>query len=118
MYKWLLFLLFWFFGVAAKAQQYAIVIKGGTVIDPKNNIAAVMDVAIREGKIALIAKNIDAGQATQVVQAKGLYVTPGLIDIHSHNFFGTQPNHAYGNGMSALPPDGFTFRNGVTTVVD
>src|SRR3546814_49226 len=69
------------------------------------------------GKIALIAKNIDASLATQVVDAKGLYVTPGLIDIHSHNFWGTE-GATYMNGPNALPPDGFTFRNGVTTVVE
>ena len=104
-------------GIPVKSQDYSIVIKGGHLIDPKNNINEVMDVAIREGKIALIAKNIDAGQA-QVIDAKGLFVTPGLIDIHSHNFFGTKENHYLGDGFEALPPDGFTFRSGVTTVVD
>ncbi|RYF91054.1 MAG: amidohydrolase/deacetylase family metallohydrolase, partial [Chitinophagaceae bacterium] len=100
------------------AQEYNIVIKGGHVIDPKNNINEVMDIAISNGKIAQVAKNIDAKKAVQVVDAKGFYVTPGLIDIHSHNFFGTQPDHGYSDGTSALPPDGFTFRTGVTTVVD
>lgn len=101
-----------------KAQSYNIVIKGGHVIDPKNNIDADMDIAIKDGKIALIVKNIDPTQGLQVVDATGLYVTPGLIDIHTHNFFGTEPDHQYENGNQALPPDGFTFRNGVTTVVD
>ena len=100
------------------AQSYDIVIKGGHVIDPKNDIDAVMDIAISGGKIALVAKNIDTKQATQVVDAKGLYVTPGLIDIHTHNFVGTEPDHQYENGNLAIAPDGFTFRNGVTTVVD
>jgi dihydroorotase len=77
-----------------------------------------MDIAIKDGKIAAVSKNIDSKQAVQVVDAKGLYVTPGLIDIHSHNFYGTKPDHQYENGNLALPPDGFTFRNGVTTVVD
>lgn len=103
---------------SSKAQTYNIVIKGGHVIDPKNNIDAVMDVAVQDGKIALISKNIDAKKGIQVVDAKGLYVTPGLIDIHAHVFWGTEPDHAYENGNLALPPDGFTFRNGVTTVVD
>ncbi|MDB5127669.1 MAG: amidohydrolase/deacetylase family metallohydrolase [Mucilaginibacter sp.] len=101
-----------------EAQSYNILIKGGHVIDPKNNIDDVMDIAIKDGKIAQVAKNIDIKQAAQVVNAKGLYVTPGLIDIHSHNFYGTKPDHQYENGNLALPPDGFTFRNGVTTVVD
>jgi len=99
-------------------QQYNIVIKDGHVIDPKNNIDAIMDVAITDGKIALVAKSIDAKQAVQVVNAKGLYVVPGLIDIHCHNFFGTQPDHYLSDGLSAVAPDGFTFRVGVTTVVD
>ena len=104
--------------IAGKSQQYSIIIKEGRVMDPKNNIDAVMDIAINDGKIVKLAKNIDPKEGIQVVNAKGLYVTPGLVDIHSHNFFGTEPDHAYSNGLSALPPDGFTFRTGVTTVVD
>jgi dihydroorotase len=103
---------------ALSAQQYAIVIKEGHVIDPKNNINGVMDVAIVDGKIAAVAKNIDSRQAKQVVNAKGLYVMPGLIDIHGHVFYGTEADHAYSNGNSAIAPDGFTFRVGVTTIVD
>ncbi len=107
-----------FFSLTIFSQPYTIVIRNGHVIDPKNNIDAVMDVAILNGRIAAVSKTIDAKGAGQVVDAKGLYVTPGLIDIHTHNFFGVEPDHAYENGTSALPPDGFTFRNGVTTVVD
>ncbi|HEX5169846.1 MAG TPA: amidohydrolase/deacetylase family metallohydrolase [Cyclobacteriaceae bacterium] len=102
---------------SATAQDYTIVIKGGHVIDPKNNINEEMDIAIKENKVVLVAKNIDAKKA-QVIDAKGLYVTPGLVDIHSHNFFGTKEDHYLGDGFEALPPDGFTFRAGVTTVVD
>ncbi|RDC62780.1 Dihydroorotase [Adhaeribacter pallidiroseus] len=104
--------------VFAQTQPYNIVIKGGHVIDPKNNIDGPMDVAIKEGKIALVAKNIDPKQGIQVVDAKGLYVTPGLIDIHTHHFYGTNMDQTYMNGPNAFPPDGFTLRNGVTTVVD
>lgn len=100
------------------SQPYAILIKGGRVIDPKNNIDGIMDIGVNDGKIVEVAKNIDGKQAIQVVDARGLLVTPGLIDIHSHNFWGTEPDHQYENGNLALPPDGFTFRNGVTTVVD
>ena len=107
-----------FYSILTFAQEYSIVIKDGHVIDPKNNIDDVMDVAINNGKIVQVAKSIDPKKAVQVVNAKGFYVTPGLIDIHSHNFFGTEPDHGYSNGTSALPPDGFTFRTGVTTVVD
>jgi dihydroorotase len=114
----LLYLICFYFICDAKAQQYSIVIKDGHVIDPKNNIDEVIDIAIADGKVAQVAKNIDPKKAVQVVNAKGFYVTPGLIDLHSHNFYGTEADHMYSNGTSALPPDGFTFRTGVTTVVD
>ena len=104
--------------VVLKAQSYDIVIKGGHVIDPKNSINSVMDVAIKDGKIAQLAKSIPAGEGKQLIDAAGLYVTPGLIDMHGHVFAGTTPDGDLSNGFSALPPDGFTFRVGVTTIVD
>jgi dihydroorotase len=112
-----LFFSLFVFTYTLQAQNYDIVIQDGHVIDPKNGINEVMDVAISGDTIALVAKNID-DEAKQVVNAKGLYVMPGLIDIHSHNFYGTEPDHAYSNGFSAIAPDGFTFRTGVTTTVD
>ena len=101
-----------------QAQTYSIVIKGGQVIDPKNNINELMDIAIKDGKIVQVAKNIDPKEARQVVNASGYYITPGLIDMHVHVFAGTESDHGLSNGLSAVPPDGFTFRVGVTTVVD
>lgn len=101
-----------------KAQKIDILIKGGHVIDPKNNIDGVMDVAIANGKIQQVAASIPAANATKVVNASGLYVTPGLIDMHGHVFYGTDPESYLANGMTGLPPDGFTFRSGVTTLVD
>ena len=101
-----------------KAQQYSIVIKGGHLIDPKNKIDAIMDIAISNGTVAKVDKNIDGKLGKQVVNAKGMYVAPGLIDMHAHVFAGTQPDHYLSDGTFALPPDGFTFRIGVTTVVD
>ncbi|WP_134089269.1 amidohydrolase/deacetylase family metallohydrolase [Olivibacter sp. XZL3] len=115
--KIVLFIVFGLFHSLLFAQEYAILIKGGHVIDPKNGIDAIMDIAIAEGKIVKIAKQIDA-KATQIVDASNLYVTPGLIDIHAHHFFGTEPHSYLRNSFTAIPPDGFTFRNGVTTVVD
>lgn len=100
------------------AQEYTVLIKGGHLIDPKNNISRVTDIGLFEGKVKRIADNIDAKDARQVVDAKGMYVTPGLIDIHGHVFAGTQPGHYLSDGFVALPPDGFTFRVGVTTIVD
>lgn len=100
------------------AQTYSIVIKGGHVIDPKNKLNEQMDIAIKDGKIALLAKNIDPKLGTQVVNAAGFYVTPGIIDMHTHNFFGTEPGNYLRNSYYALPPDVYSFRNGITTVVD
>lgn len=103
--------------INAEAQSIDLLIKNGHVIDPKNNIDGVMDIAIQGNKIVQVGRNI-TGQAKKVVDATGLYVTPGLIDIHGHHFFGTQRNAYLSNSFTALPPDGFTFRAGVTTVAD
>ena len=75
----LIIMLFFVMAGAMKAQTYNIVIKGGHVIDPKNNINEVMDVAVKDGKIAKLAKNIDAKEGIQVVNAQGLYLS--LIHI-------------------------------------
>src|SRR5215831_5870309 len=101
----ILLVFFMIFQAMFSWSQYSIVIKDGHVIDPKNNIDAVMDVSIADGKIVAVAKNIDASKATQVVNAKGLYVTPGLVDIHTHDFAGTHADQYLMDGTSALPPD-------------
>jgi dihydroorotase len=95
-----------------------ILIKGGHVIDPKNKIDAIMDVSIVAGKIANVAPNITPSANANIIDAKGLYVTPGLIDIHTHDFWGPGMGTNYSNGTLAIQPDGFTLRCGVTTVVD
>ena len=111
---------------------YKYVIKGGHLIDPKNNIDEIMDIAIsaptdpdrgydrgsRDGKIALVSKDINPDLGEQVIDAKGLYVTPGLIDMHVHVFWGTDMEGTYRNGPMSVQPDGFALRTGVTTVVD
>jgi dihydroorotase len=103
---------------AALAQpQYDLLLQGGHVIDGKNRISAVRDVAIRGGKIAAVAAAIPASSARKVVNAAGLYVTPGIVDIHVHVFAGTGERNSYA-GDNSVYPDGFTFRTGVTTVVD
>ena len=112
----LYFLCMW--PIILSAQNYQMVIKGGHVIDPKNNIDELMDVAIQDGRIAKIAKNIETTGARQIVDAKGLLVVPGLIDIHGHVFYGTRPNSYLSDGLVAVDPDSFTFRVGVTTIVD
>ena len=112
----LIIMCFTLFGI--QAQDFDILIKGGKVIDAKNAINGIMDIAILDGKIAKVATNIPEKQAKTVIDAKGFIVSPGLIDIHSHNFFGTMPNAYLSNSFASLPPDGFTFRSGVTTIVD
>jgi dihydroorotase len=102
----------------AAAQPYAIVIKGGHVIDPKNGRDGVMDVAIADGKIAEVAASIDGAKARRVVDAAGLYVVPGLIDLHAHVFLGTEPDAYLSNGLTAVAPDSHSFRSGQTTLVD
>lgn len=104
--------------LTATAQEYDLLIKGGHVMDPKNNINEVMDIAITGNEVALVEKNIAANLATQVIDASGLYVCPGLVDIHTHNFYGLDPYGQYSNGYSSIHPDGYTFPYGVTTVVD
>lgn len=96
--------------------KYDLLIRGGHVIDPKNGINEVRDVAVSKGLIAAVAKNIPASDAARVVDAAGLYVTPGLVDIHVHVYAGT--------GMKALTgdqsvyPDNFSFRACTTTMAD
>jgi dihydroorotase len=97
--------------------SYDLLLKGGHVIDPKNKISAVRDVAIRDGHIASVSANIPASQAHKVVNVAGLYVTPGLIDLHSHVFAGSEGTGLAG-GPSSIFPDAFALRVGVTTVVD
>ena len=97
--------------------QYDLLLKGGHVVDPRNDVNRRMDVAITAGKIARVADAIPAGEARRVVDVSGLFVTPGLVDIHVHVYNGADVLAEY-SGDRSLPPDGFTFRSGVTTVVD
>lgn len=104
-------------GAQALAQsRYDLVLKGGHVIDAKNGINEVRDVAIAGGRIAAVAENIPASQARRSVDVSSLYVTPGLVDMHVHVFAATMDREY--TGEYGVRPDGFTFRSGVTTVVD
>ena len=114
--KKLIFIVF-FFSNIAYAQQYDIVLKNGHIIDPKNKIDAISDIAVKDGKIVKIGKGIDAGGSKKTIDATGLYITPGFIDIHTHVFTGSKPE-TFADGSLSVSPDDFTLRNGVTTVVD
>lgn len=121
MYKYAYFIVFFVcltFSSSSFAQELDILLKGGHVIDPKNNINAVMDIGITDGKIAQVAASIPESNAEKVIRVDGLYVTPGLIDMHVHVFQGNEPGSYIANGPTSVAPDGFTFRSGVTTVVD
>ena len=101
----------------ATLPAYDLLLQGGHVLDDKNHIDSVMDVAIKDGKIAKVAEHIPSMDALKTIDTKGLYVTPGLIDLHVHVYNGTGERNSYA-GDNSVPPDGFTFRVGVTTVVD
>ena len=103
--------------IFCQAQPYDILIKNGRVIDPKNNIDSKMDVAVAEGKISKVAKDIPASQAKKVIDATGHLVTPGLIDIHTHVFVGGKLD-TFAGGTFSVSADDFSFKSGVTTVVD
>jgi dihydroorotase len=101
---------------ASAQSQYDLILKGGHVIDAKNGIDGVRDVAISAGKIAAVAPNLSADLARRVVDVSSLYVTPGLVDIHTHVFADSMQREY--TGENGVRPDGFTFRSGVTTIVD
>src|SRR5436305_1302484 len=109
----ILILLVW---TAAAQPRYDMVLKGGHVIDAKNGIDAIRDVAIEGGRIARVAARIDPSEAKKVADVAGLYVTPGLLDIHVHVY--KRSNPPPGTREEAVDPDAFSFRSGVTTMVD
>ena len=97
-----------FTAAVAAAQPYDIVLKGGHVIDPADGVDAVMDVAVSGSRVAAVRADIPAAEARKTVDVRGLYVLPGLIDLHAHVF-----------GYSgALLPDDTSLPAGTTTIVD
>jgi dihydroorotase len=101
---------------ALSQSKYDLLLKNGHVIDPKNNINEVRDVAITGGQIAAVEKNIAPATAAKVVDARGLYITPGLIDIHVHVYAGTG-GKSYTGDLSVYP-DPHSFRACTTTMAD
>src|SRR5664279_5221350 len=96
---------------------YDLLLQGGHVIDAKSNLSAVRDVALKDGSVVAVAAHLDPAAALKVVNVAGLYVTPGLVDMHAHVYTGTGERASYAGDLSVYP-DGFTFRVGVTTVAD
>jgi dihydroorotase len=101
----------------AREQAYDLLIRNGHLIDTKNHIDAIMDIAVKDGKVAKVATNIAPDEAKKLIDATGMYVSPGFIDMHTHVFVGSKAS-TFADGFSSLSPDDFTFRSGVTTVVD
>ena len=91
-------------------MEYELLVKGGTVIDPGQNLHGILDVALADGKIAALESEISAAQAEHVIDASGKLVTPGLIDFHTHIYWGAT--------SIGLEPDPVCARSGVTTIVD
>ena len=90
--------------------MYDLVLKGGTVIDPGQQLRGAFDIAVQDGKIAQVAPTIAATEAHRVVHVPAKVVTPGLIDLHTHVFDGVARNGVH--------PDLAGVHAGVTTVVD
>ncbi len=94
---------------------YDLVLKGGHVLDPANQLNSPLDVAIAGGKIAAVAPAIPAAQAKQTIDVSGLLVTPGILDIHTHVYLFRTSAKSYVEGVHA---DAHLFSAGVTTTVD
>jgi dihydroorotase len=93
-----------------EGELYDLVLKGGTVVDPSQEIHKVLDVAVRAGTIAGLRPDIPADQACEILDVSRKLVTPGLVDLHSHVYWG-------GTGLGVLP-DRVASETGVTTFVD
>ena len=93
---------------AIMSGDFDLIIQGGHLIDPKNDLDGPADIAVKDGLVAAVAERIEPSSA-KVIDVSGLYVTPGLIDIHVH---------VYGGYQGWLFPDQHALPYGVTTVVD
>ncbi len=98
-------------------MQFDLVLKGGHLIDPQNGIDAPKDIGITGKVIAAVDAELPLEGAGQVIDVSGLYVTPGLVDIHIHAY-ATAGHRDTWAGDNSILPDGFSFRTGVTTLVD
>ena len=101
----------------AGSVTYDLLIKGGHVLDPGQDLDADLDIAVTGGKIAKIAADIEPEDAARVIEVRGpgRHVVPGLIDLHTHVASGATTK---GVGMGGCDPDDIGVRSGVTTVAD
>jgi dihydroorotase len=91
-------------------MSYDLVLRGGRVIDPSQKLDAVTDVAFSQGKVARIGPGLQADAGTDIRDVSGAIVTPGLIDLHTHVYWG-------GTSLG-IDAEDFCRRSGVTTAVD
>ena len=111
------FLIMFFWVSLCDAQVFDLIIKNGHVIDPKNNLDSKLDIGISNGIIKKVSYNLSPYQSKKIIDASGMFVVPGLIDIHTHVFVGGIPD-VFANGRNSVSADNFSFRSGITTMVD
>ena len=100
------------------APKYDVLIQGGRVLDPSQRLDRIMDIAVRDGKIAALETNITASDAMDVFDAKGRIVTPGLVDIHAHPRPGeVSPQQILSNGVTTVVDGGSRGADGVQDMV-
>ena len=91
-------------------MTFDLLIRGGEVVDPSQNLRGVRDVAVKDGRIAALAESLPDADTKRTVDARGLIVTPGLIDLHVHVY--------PGYGPFGIEPDPLCPAGGVTTLLD
>ncbi len=96
--------------ISPGSWPYDVVITGGHVIDPANGVSAVADVAIKDGVVAAVEDGIGADQGRRHIDAHGQYVTPGLVDLHTHIYWGVT--------YWGIDADPVAARTGVTSWLD
>ncbi len=89
-------------------MKYDLLIKGGTLVDPAQGIHQANDVAFAAGKVAAVGPDLAKTESREVIDAGGKIVTPGLIDLHVHVF--------YGVSHFGVEPDPTCVARGTTTV--
>jgi dihydroorotase len=87
---------------AVQGRKYDVLISGGRVIDPSGMVDRIADVALSGGRVAAVQPDLPATGAAQVFDARGLIVTPGLIDVHAHIDAEMPPAHCLTTGVTAL----------------
>jgi dihydroorotase len=91
-------------------MPFDLVLRGGRVIDPAQKLDAVADVAFAAGKVVMVGNELKADPGTDVRDVSGYIVTPGLIDLHAHVYWG-------GTSLG-IDAEEFCRTSGVTTAVD